>query len=67
MSDFDVISMPDSWEYPWYAAWELAFHAATFALIDPGFAKAQFLLLTREGYMCTRTDNFPPTNGPSAT
>jgi hypothetical protein len=51
LNNADVISMPDSWEYPWYAAWDLAFHAVTFALIDPGFAKAQLLLLTRERYM----------------
>ncbi len=43
--------MPDSWEYPWYAAWDLAFHSVTFALIDPAFAKAQLLLLMRERYM----------------
>jgi hypothetical protein len=43
--------MPDTWEYPWYAAWDLAFHAVTFALIDPGFAKQQLLLLTHEWFM----------------
>jgi hypothetical protein len=47
----DVISMPDTWEYPWYAAWDLAFHCIAFALIDPEFAKAQLVLLTREWYM----------------
>ncbi|MGH2512663.1 MAG: MGH1-like glycoside hydrolase domain-containing protein [Candidatus Limnocylindrales bacterium] len=47
----DIISMPDNWEYPWFAAWDLAFHAVTLALIDPSFAKAQLLLLTREWYM----------------
>ena len=47
----DVISMPDSWEYPWFAAWDLAFHAVTFALIDPAFAKGQLLLILREWYM----------------
>jgi hypothetical protein len=47
----DIISMPDTWEYPWYAAWDLAFHCVTFALIDPEFAKAQLVLLTREWYM----------------
>jgi hypothetical protein len=51
LNDSDIISMPDSWEYPWYAAWDLAFHTVTFALVDPEFAKAQLLLLTREGYM----------------
>ena len=46
-----VISMPDAWEYPWFAAWDLAFHALTFALIDPAFAKDQLVLLTREWFM----------------
>jgi hypothetical protein len=47
----DVISMPDKWEYPWYAAWDLAFHMIPFARIDPEFAKAQLLLFLREWYM----------------
>jgi hypothetical protein len=47
----DVISMPDKWEYPWYAAWDLAFHMIPFAKIDPYFAKEQLLLFTREWYM----------------
>jgi hypothetical protein len=47
----DVISMPDNWEYPWYASWDLAFHMITFAKIDPDFAKDQLLLLLREWYM----------------
>jgi hypothetical protein len=51
MNSFDVISMPDSWEYPWYAAWDLAFHCVTIARVDPGFAKEQLLLLLREWYM----------------
>jgi hypothetical protein len=51
LNNADIISMPDKWEYPWYAAWDLAFHAVTFALIDPGFAKNQLLLLTRDWYM----------------
>ena len=51
LDNADIISMPDSWEYPWYAAWDLAFHCVTFALIDPAFAKAQLLLLMRERYM----------------
>jgi len=46
-----VISMPDKWEYPWYAAWDLAFHMASFVEIDPYFAKEQLLLVLREGYM----------------
>jgi hypothetical protein len=47
----DIISMPDKWEYPWYAAWDLAFHTVAFAKIDPEFAKDQLLLLMREWYM----------------
>jgi hypothetical protein len=47
----DVISMPDKWEYPWYAAWDLAFHCIPLAQIDPDFAKEQLLLLLREWYM----------------
>ena len=47
----DVISMPDKWEYPWFAAWDLAFHCIAFALIDSDFAKSQLLLLSRETYM----------------
>ncbi|MBC8646385.1 MAG: glucosidase [Thermoanaerobaculia bacterium] len=47
----DVISMPDKWEYPWYAAWDLAFHMVPFARIDPEFAKQQLILLLREWYM----------------
>jgi hypothetical protein len=47
----DVISMPDKWEYPWYAAWDLAFHMIPMAQIDPEFAKEQLVLFTREWYM----------------
>ena len=47
----DVISMPDKWEYPWYAAWDLAFHCVPLALVDSGFAKQQLVLLLREWYM----------------
>ncbi|UFP96629.1 MGH1-like glycoside hydrolase domain-containing protein [Gloeobacter morelensis] len=47
----DVISMPDKWEYPWYATWDLAFHMIPMAKIDPDFAKRQLLLLLREWYM----------------
>jgi len=47
----DIISMPDEWEYPWYAAWDLAFHAIPLALVDPEFAKEQLLLLCREWFM----------------
>lgn len=47
----DILSMPDAWEYPWFAAWDLAFHTVTLALIDPEFAKKQLYLFTREWYM----------------
>ena len=47
----DIISMPDTWEYPWYAAWDLAFHCIPMSLIDPVFAKNQLLLVMREWYM----------------
>ena len=47
----DVLSMPDKWEYPWFAAWDLAFHAIPLAMVDPDFAKHQLDLMTREWYM----------------
>ncbi|MCJ8211265.1 glucosidase [Mucilaginibacter sp. RS28] len=47
----EIISMPDKWEYPWFAAWDLAFHCLPLAVVDPKFAKQQLLLLTREWYM----------------
>jgi len=47
----DIISMPDKWEYPWYAAWDSAFHMIPFSLIDPDFAKRQLSLFLREWYM----------------
>ena len=51
LNNFDVISMPDKWEYPWYAAWDLAFHAIPLALVDTAFAKRQLNLMDREWYM----------------
>jgi hypothetical protein len=51
LNNFDIISMPDGWEYPWYAAWDLAFHCIPLARIDPEFAKGQLELMTREWYM----------------
>lgn len=51
LSAREIISMPDKWEYPWFASWDLAFHCMPFAVIDPQFAKQQLLLLTREWYM----------------
>jgi hypothetical protein len=47
----DILSMPDKWEYPWFAAWDLAFHAIPLAMVDPDFAKYQLDVLTREWYM----------------
>ena len=47
----DIISMPDTWEYPWFAAWDLAFHCIPLAMVDPQFAKDQLKLITREWYM----------------
>jgi mannosylglycerate hydrolase MGH1-like protein/glycosyl hydrolase family 63 len=51
LNNADIVSMPDKWEYPWYAAWDLAFHTVAFALVDTEFAKSQLLLVTREWYM----------------
>jgi hypothetical protein len=47
----DIISMPDKWEFPWFASWDLAFHCAAFAHVDPDFAKEQIILMLREWYM----------------
>jgi len=51
LNNADIISMPDKWEYPWYATWDLAFHCIPFSIIDPEFAKKQLVLFTREWYM----------------
>lgn len=51
LNNADIISMPDKWEYPWYAAWDLAFHTIPIAMVDPEFAKNQLILLTKEWYM----------------
>ncbi len=51
LSNFDVLSMPDKWEYPWYASWDLAFHCIPLSLVDADFAKRQLELMTREWYM----------------
>jgi len=51
LNNADIISMPDKWEYPWYAAWDLAFHCIPLAHLDAAFAKGQLVLLTREWYM----------------
>lgn len=51
LNNEDIISMPDKWEYPWYAVWDLAFHCVPIAMIDAEFAKEQLLLVTKEWYM----------------
>ncbi len=51
LNNADILSMPDKWEFPWYAAWDLAFHCIPLAMIDAEFAKSQLVLLTREWYM----------------
>jgi hypothetical protein len=51
LNNEDIISMPDKWEYPWYAAWDLAFHCVPLSMIDPRFAKDQLILFLREWYM----------------
>src|SRR5207237_6460389 len=50
LNNLDILSMPDKWEYPWYAAWDLAFHCLPLALLDSEFAKNQLVLLGREWY-----------------
>ena len=59
--------MPDKWEYPWYAAWDLAFHCVPLALVDSEFAKEQLLLMLREWYMHPERAAARPTSGRSAT
>jgi hypothetical protein len=51
LNNQDVLSMPDNWEFPWYAAWDLAFHTIPLAMVDPEYAKSQLILLLREWYM----------------
>ncbi len=51
LSAHEVFSMPDAWEYPWFAAWDLAFHAVPFVHVDPAFAKSQILILLQDRYM----------------
>lgn len=51
LNNEDIISMPDKWEYPWYAAWDLAFHCVPLSMVDPYFAKSQLVLFLREWYM----------------
>ncbi len=64
----DVLSsMPDTWEYPWFAAWDLAFHSLPLALVDPEFAKRQLILADAANGTCTRTGSSRPTSGRSVT
>ena len=51
MLNEDIISMPDKWEYPWYAAWDLAFHTLPLSIVDPDFAKQQIELMLRADYL----------------
>ncbi len=51
LRNHDILLMPDAWEYPWFAAWDSAFHCVTYAMLDPDFAKQQLLLFTKEWYM----------------
>ncbi len=51
LDNFDIMSMPDKWEYPWYAVWDTAFHCLPLAVVDSSYAKRQLLLITREWYM----------------
>lgn len=51
LDNFDIMSMPDKWEYPWYAVWDTAFHTLPLAVVDAEYAKSQLLLITNERYM----------------
>ena len=51
MINDDIISMPDKWEYPWYAAWDLAFHTMALSMVDVDFAKEQLILVLKEVYL----------------
>ena len=70
LNNSDIISMPDKWEFPWYATWDLGFHCVSLALVDAGFAKDQLLMLTKEWYMHPNGQlpayefNFDDTNPP---
>ena len=67
MVNDDVISMPDKWEYPWYAAWDLAFHTVPLAMVDPDFAKDQLEPDAVASGTCTRPGRSRRTSGTSAT
>ena len=67
MDNADIISMPDKWEYPWYAAWDLAFHVLALTLVDPGLRQAAARPDAARAATCTRTARFRRTSGTSAT
>ena len=67
MINDDILSMPDKWEYPWYAAWDLGFHALALSVVDLDFAKEQLEIVLSGRYMHPPTASFLPTNGTSAT
>ena len=66
MVNEDIISMPDKWEYPWYAAWDLAFHTLPLSIVDPDFAKQQMELMLADT-TSTPAASCPPMSGTSAT
>ncbi len=66
-TSFDIISMPDKWEYPWFAAWDVPFHCIPLARVDPAFAKYQLSLLCRERFQHFERSPARPTNGRSTT
>ena len=67
MYNGDIISMPDKWEYPWYAAWDLAFHVIALTLVDPDFGKEQLELMLRERVHAPQRPDSRRTSGISAT
>ena len=67
MDNADVISMPDKWEYPWYAAWDLAFHCLALTLVDPDFGKQQLDLMLQSTLPAPQRSDSRRTNGTSAT
>ena len=67
MLNHDIISMPDKWEYPWYAAWDLAFHTLPLSIVDPDFAKEQTGVDAQRSSTCTPTVRCLLTSGTSAT
>ena len=67
MVNEDIISMPDKWEYPWYAAWDLAFHTLPLGIVDPDFAKDQLKLMLQRPVPPPQRPDFRRTSGTSAT